>query len=511
MSATSSPAIEPLKGGALWIAAGILALANFIAVLNMTITNVAVPTIAGSIGIASSQGTWIITSYAVAEAITVPLTGWLAARFGSVRVFTTSMVLFGLSSILCGLSTSLGMLVAGRILQGLCGGPMMPLTQTLLLRIFPKEKAPAAIAMWAMTTLIAPIMGPIVGGYLCDNASWGWVFFVNVPIALAGGYIGWGLLKRYQNEAQRNPIDFVGLGLLIVWVGALQIMLDEGKNHDWFASTEICALALIAVVGFIAFLIWELTDSHPIVDLRVFRHRGYTMSLVTLVVAFGGYFGISVLTPLWLQRYMGYTATWSGMTTAWSGVLAVMIAPMVAKLSSRVDARPLVFFGVSWLALMTCVRSFGFTDMTYWQIALPLLFMGLGMPFFFVPLNAIALSSVEPEETASAAGLMSFLRTLGAAISTSVVNTAWEDRIKLNHAELAGQVDASGEATQAMLASGLNMDATRATLDRVLENQSVMLSTNQLFLLIAVVLFAAACTIWLAPKPSRVSDASSAH
>jgi len=511
MSATSSPAIEPLKGGALWIAAGILALANFIAVLNMTITNVAVPTIAGSIGIASSQGTWIITSYAVAEAITVPLTGWLAARFGSVRVFTTSMVLFGLSSILCGLSTSLGMLVAGRILQGLCGGPMMPLTQTLLLRIFPKEKAPAAIAMWAMTTLIAPIMGPIVGGYLCDNASWGWVFFVNVPIALAGGYIGWGLLKRYQNEAQRNPIDFVGLGLLIVWVGALQIMLDEGKNHDWFASTEICALALIAVVGFIAFLIWELTDSHPIVDLRVFRHRGYTMSLVTLVVAFGGYFGISVLTPLWLQRYMGYTATWSGMTTAWSGVLAVMIAPMVAKLSSRVDARPLVFFGVSWLALMTCVRSFGFTDMTYWQIALPLLFMGLGMPFFFVPLNAIALSSVEPEETASAAGLMSFLRTLGAAIATSVVNTAWEDRIKLNHAELAGQVDASGEATQAMLASGLNMDATRATLDRVLENQSVMLSTNQLFLLIAVVLFAAACTIWLAPKPNRVADASAAH
>ncbi len=511
MSATSSPAIEPLKGGALWIAAGILALANFIAVLNMTITNVAVPTIAGSIGIASSQGTWIITSYAVAEAITVPLTGWLAARFGSVRVFTTSMVLFGLSSILCGLSTSLGMLVAGRILQGLCGGPMMPLTQTLLLRIFPKEKAPAAIAMWAMTTLLAPTMGPIVGGYLCATASWGWVSFVNVPIALAGGYIGWGLLKRYQNEAQRNPIDFVGLGLLIVWVGALQIMLDEGKNHDWFASTEICALALIAVVGFIAFLIWELTDSHPIVDLRVFRHRGYTMSLVTLVVAFGGYFGISVLTPLWLQRYMGYTATWSGMTTAWSGVLAVMIAPMVAKLSSRVDARPLVFFGVSWLALMTCVRSFGFTDMTYWQIALPLLFMGLGMPFFFVPLNAIALSSVEPEEPASAAGLMSFLRTLGAAISTSVVNTAWEDRIKLNHAELAGQVDASGEATQAMLASGLNMDATRATLDRVLENQSVMLSTNQLFLLIAVVLFAAACTIWLAPKPSRVSDASSAH
>lgn len=511
MSATSNPAIEPLKGGALWLAASILALANFIAVLNMTITNVAVPTIAGSIGIASSQGTWIITSYAVAEAITVPLTGWLSARFGAVRVFTTSMMLFGMSSILCGLSNSLGMLVAFRILQGLCGGPMMPLTQTLLLRIFPREKAPAAIAMWSMTTLIAPIMGPIVGGYMCDNASWGWVFFVNVPIALIGSRIGWNLLKRYQNDPQRSPIDFIGLGLLILWVGALQIMLDEGKDHDWFASTEICLLAVTAVVGFLAFLIWELTEKHPIVDLRVFRHRGYTMALVTLVLGFGGYFGIGVLTPLWLQRYMGYTATWSGMTTAWSGVFAVMVAPFAAKLSARVDARRLVFFGLSWLALMTFIRSFGFTDMTYWQIALPLLFMGFGMPFFFVPLNSIALSSVNPEETASAAGLMSFLRTLGGAIATSVVNTSWENRMRLNHADLAGQIDPTGEATRSLLETGMGMDGVRNTLDRLLEVQSVMLSTNQLFFVIAIVLFISGCTIWLAPRSSRVTNAGGAH
>jgi DHA2 family multidrug resistance protein len=208
---------------------------------------------------------------------------------------------------------------------------------------------------------------------------------------------------------------------------------------------------------------------------------------------------------------MGYTATWSGMTTAWSGVFAVMVAPFAAKLSARVDARRLVFFGLSWLALMTFIRSFGFTDMTYWQIALPLLFMGFGMPFFFVPLNSIALSSVNPEETASAAGLMSFLRTLGGAIATSVVNTSWENRMRLNHADLAGQIDPTGEATRSLLETGMGMDGVRNTLDRLLEVQSVMLSTNQLFFVIAIVLFISGCTIWLAPRSSRVTNAGGAH
>jgi len=296
-----------------------------------------------------------------------------------------------------------------------------------------------------------------------------------------------------------------------VWVGALQIVLDEGKNQDWFASTEICILTLIAIMGFVAFLIWELTEKHPIVNLRVFRHRGYTMSLLTLVLAFGGFFSISVLTPLWLQSFMGYTATWAGLTTAWSGVLAVMTAPLVAALAMKMDGRKLVFVGVSWLGLVTLWRSYGVTDMTYWQIALPLLLMGLGMPLFFVPLTGLALSSVEEAETASAAGLMNFLRTLSGAFATSLVNTAWEDRIRLNHADLAGQIDNSGEATRILLNSGMEMNSVRATLDRILESQSVMLATNQLFMIIAAILIIAALTIWLAPKPSRVADTSAAH
>jgi DHA2 family multidrug resistance protein len=209
----------PLTGGTLWLAALVLAAANFMAVLDMTVANVSVPSIAGNLGATTSQGTWVITSYAVAEAITVPLTGWLAARFGAVRVFATAMGLFGLASLLCGLANSLGMLVFARILQGLAGGPLMPLSQSLLLRIFPPRMAPAAIGLWSMTTLIAPVLGPIVGGWICDEYTWHWIFLINIPVALVCAFAVWHLVRRYEQPLLKNPIDTVGLILLIVWVG----------------------------------------------------------------------------------------------------------------------------------------------------------------------------------------------------------------------------------------------------------------------------------------------------
>jgi len=510
--------IKPLQGGMLIVAALTLALANFIAVLDMTIANVSVATIAGALGVTSSQGTWVITSYAVAEAITVPLTGWLAGRFGGVRVFVISMALFGIASMLCGFSNSLGLLVTGRILQGLAGGPLMPLSQTLLLRIFPKEKAAAATGLWAMTTLIAPVLGPIVGGVICDRAHWSWIFFINVPIALACAWFAWGLLKRYESKLVRLPIDVVGLTLLIVWVGALQIMLDEGKDLDWFSSPVIVGLAIVAVIGFAAFLIWELTEKHPIVDLRVFRHRGFSMGVLTLVLAFGAFFSVNVLTPLWLQQHMGYTATWSGMTTAWSGVLAVFCAPFAAILSEKIDARRLVFLGVAWLAGVTFWRAFSTTDMTYWQVAMPLLVMGIGLPFFFVPLTGQTLGSVDDSEMASAAGLMNFLRTLSGAFATSITNAAWDDRIQLNHAEIAARIDQVNQAgligqmdPTISTARALHDIGILSSIDQLVESQSVMLATNQLFMAIALILFVAACSIWLAPRATRTVDTSAVH
>jgi len=510
MNAESNTADTPLKGGMLWITAVLLAIANFIAVLDMTIANVSVPNIAGSLGISGTQGTWVITSYSVAEAIIVPLTGWLAGRFGAVRVFTTAMGLFGAFSAFCGLSNSLGMLVFGRIMQGLSGGALIPLSQTLLMRIFPKDKAPAAMALWAMTTLTAPVLGPILGGWLCDQYAWPVIFFINVPIAFLCSPIAWRMLKRYEQALVRAPIDAVGLGLLIVFVGALQLMLDLGKDRDWFASTEICLLAITATVGFAAFLIWELTEKHPIVDLRVFRHRGFTTSVVTIAFGFGAMFATNVLTPLWLQSYMGYTATWAGLTMAWCGVLAVAGAPLAGKLIGKVDPRRLVFGGLMWLAVVTLMRTVATTDMTYWQISRPLIMMGLGLPFFFVPLTALALGSVEPHETASASGLQNFLRTLAGAVATSIVTTAWEDKTSVVHAELVGLVDRTGDAARAFSSSGMSPDAVSNMLDRMLQGQSVMLATNHIVAIVAIVFALSACLIWLAPKPSRTVDMTQA-
>jgi DHA2 family multidrug resistance protein len=510
MSAQNDAASAPLQGGMLWLAAVVLAAANFIAVLDMTIANVSVASIAGNLGISTSQGTWVITSYSVAEAIIVPLTGWLAGRFGPVRVFCSAMVLFGACSALCGLSGSLGVLVAGRVLQGLSGGPLMPLSQTLLLRIFPKEKAAAATALWAMTTLIAPVVGPILGGWLCDNFDWPVIFFINVPLALLFAPTAWRMLRRYEMDRVRAPIDTVGLVLLVVFVGALQLMLDLGKDHDWFESPMICLLAIVAAIGFVAFLIWELTARHPIVDLRVFRHRGYAAAVVTIALGFGAYFAANVLTPLWLQGYMGYTATWAGLTTAWCGVLAVFAAPAAGTLITKVDPRKLIFGGLLWLAAVNFVRTGATTDMGYWQIAHPLIFSGLGLPFFFVPLTALALGNVDEAETASAAGLMNFLRTLSGAIATSIVTTAWENGASAKHAELAGLVDRSGELWASMMQARIPEDAARVALDRLVQGQSVMLATNHIMLVVVLAFALSALVIWIAPRPTRAVDLSQA-
>ncbi|MFC3533633.1 DHA2 family efflux MFS transporter permease subunit [Vogesella facilis] len=509
-SISAQPPITPLSGNKLWLAALLLAAANFVAVLDTTIANVSVPNISGSLGVSASQGTYVITSYAVAEAITVPLTGWLAARFGTVRLFASAMMLFGVFSLLCGMATSLEMLILFRVLQGLAGGPLMPMSQTLLLQIFPKEKAGAAIGLWSMTTLVAPIMGPILGGKLCDDASWPWIFYINVPIALACGYFGWQLLQRYQSRLQKISIDAVGLALLVLWVGAFQLMIDEGKNLDWFNSPFIAGLAVVSAVGFAAFMIWEMTERNPVVNLRVFRHRGYWVSVLTISLAFGSFFGATVLTPQWLQSYMGYTATDAGYATAMSGILAVLVAPLAAQLSQRMDPRPLVFAGVMWLGAVTLYRSFATTDMDFWQVALPLLLQGVGMPFFFVPLTGLAMASVNPDEMASAAGLMSFMRTLSGAFATSLVTTAWDDKASYYHAELAGLVDSGGQALS-QLSQAAGLEAGRQQLNQLVQAQSIMLSTNELFLLSGLSFVAAACVIWLAPKPSRVADTSQAH
>jgi DHA2 family multidrug resistance protein len=512
MTAVSSAAAPaPLSGAPMIFAGLILAIANFLVVLDTTIANVSVPTIAGGLGVSPDQGTWVITSYSVAEAITVPLTGWLAARFGSVKVFVAGMAGFGLFSFLCGFAPSLSTLVFFRVCQGLCGGPMIPLSQTLLLRVFPKRLAAAATGVWAITTLVAPVLGPILGGVLCDDVNWSAIFWINVPIAAVCAWFAWGLLKPHETPLSRARIDSIGLGLLVVWVGALQIMLDLGKDRDWFASPLIVGLAITALLGFICFMIWELTDSAPVVDLSVFRHRGYSACVFTLSVAFGAFFGANVLTPLWLQQNMSYTATWSGYVTALMGVTAIIAAPVVAGLTTKIDARRLVFTGLMWMAVITFFRSQANGQMNYWAIAHWLLAQGFGLPMFFVPLTGLALASVEVRETAGAAGLMSFCRTLSGAIATSIVTTTWGNNASRNHNDLSAILNGAQPQVDRLTASGFGSEQARGLVDQLVQSESVTLATNQLFLAMAVMFVIAACVVWVTPKPTRAVQAGGGH
>ena len=509
--ASVAPYAQPRTGLSLWGIGILLAMANFLAVLDMSIANVSVPTIAGNLGASSSQGTWVITSYAVAEAIMVPLTGWLATRFGAVRVFVSAMLGFAMFSALCGMSSTLNMLVFFRVMQGFCGGPLMPLSQTLLMRIFPKDKQPMAMGLWAMTTLTAPIFGPMLGGVLCDNLGWQSIFWINVPIALICAPILYGLLRKQETERVRVRVDAIGLGLLVLWVGALQLMLDLGKEHDWFASPMITGLGVTAVIGFGAFMIWELTEEQPIVDLRVFRHRGFAAACLTLPLAFAAFQASNVLVPQWLQANMGYTATWAGYISGATGILAVVGAPLTAKLSERFDPRILIFTGVMWLAFITFMRAGATSQMDFWQIFFWPLIIGIGVPMFFLPLNMVGIGSVEVEETASAAGLLNFIRTMAGAVATSLVNTIWENNATRNQAELAGALH-DPEGTMALMqATGMSHDQALQSLTSQVQGQAVIMGTNQLMTLCAAAFAIAAFTIWCAPRPRAGVDLSAVH
>src|SRR5579862_2799764 len=419
-----------LTGQALILGCIGLSLGNFVVVLDTTISNVAMPTISGYLGVSTDEGTWIITAYAVAEAITVPLTGWLSRQFGEVRVFTFSVVAFVICSVMCGLSSSLGMLIACRVLQGFAGGPLIPLSATLMISIFPEKRSNVAISIWGLTTVIAPILGPILGGYISDNFHWGWIFFINIFFGGVVGALSWMLLHNRETPIQRSNIDVVGVLLLVAFVTAFQIMLDKGRELDWFQSPLIDTMAAIAFVAVVLLVIWEFTDDEPVLDLSVFGSRNWLISTLTLSLMFGLFFGNIVLTPVWLQAWMGYTATWAGFAMAPIGILAVATAPIVGRLLPRIDPRLIVTYGMGVLAISFFMRMQLTSQADFASIAWTMLVLGAGVPACLITLTALGVSDLPPEKAASGAGLQNFLRVLSMAVGASLTQTYWENATK---------------------------------------------------------------------------------
>ena len=510
-------ALPPLHGSELVMGTLALSLATFMNVLDSSIANVSIPAIAGDFGVSPNQGTWVITSFAVSNAIAVPLTGWLTQRFGMVRLFTASILLFVLASLMCGLAPNLGLLILFRVIQGLVAGPMIPLSQSLLLQSYPKAKAGTALGLWSMTTLVAPVMGPLLGGWITDNMSWEWIFYINIPVGLFAAFVTWNIYKTRETPTHKLPIDTVGLASLVIWVGALQIMLDKGKELDWFASTEIIALGLVALVGFAFFLIWELSERHPVVDLSLFKRRNFWVGTLALSLGYGTFFGNVVLLPLWLQQYMSYTATWAGFILAPVGLLAIMTTPFVGKNVHRIDPRIMATISFLTFGLVLWMRSRFNTQADVLTLMIPTVIQGFGMAFFFVPLMTLIMSDLPPERIPAASGLTNFARITAGAFGTSIATTLWENRAALHHAQLTESINnASLPATQALAglsSQGMSREQGFFFINRLIDQQAFTLSADDIFFQSAIVFLSLIVVIWLA-KPTHAHgtvDAGGAH
>lgn len=514
VAASAIPTPAPLTGTRFALGAFAVALATFMNVLDASIANVAIPTLSGDLGVSVDEGTWVITVFSAANAVSIPLTGWLTQRIGQVKLFVGAILLFVIASALCGLAPNLSVLLAARVLQGVAAGPLIPLSQALLLSTFPKDKGGSALSLWAMTATVGPIAGPALGGYITDRYSWSWIFYINVPVGLFAAAVVWMIYRTRETPSRRLPIDTVGLLSLIVWVAALQVMLDKGKDLDWFNSSVICVLGVVAIIGLAFFVIWELTEDKPIIDLRLFAGRNFLGGTVAISVAYAIFFANLVILPQWIQVYLGYRAVDAGMVTAPLGIFAVMLAPMMGKLMMKFDARALATMAFAGFAVVFFLRSRYTTDIDQYTLILPTLLQGIPTALFFVPLTAIILSGLPPEKIPSAAGLSNFVRVFAGAVGTSLLSTGWNDRTILHHARLTEQLNSyneifTGSIAQAQTTLQIGASNALAFIENGLNAQAAMLGINDVFWLSALIFVVIIPLIWVT-HPSKEAAAEAA-
>ena len=481
-----------------------LGLGTFLVSLDFAIANVAIPNISGNMAASASQGTWAITSFAAANAVALPLTGWLAKRFGEVRLFVGSAILFTLASLLCGLATNLPTLIGWRIVQGLVSGPMLPLSQAILLHHFPVRLKGMAMAVVSMTVTIAPLTGPILGGLITDNWSWPWIFYINIPLGVLCAALVWFSLRDHETDRVNLPIDKVGLLLLVIAVVCLQVLVDKGRELDWLNSTQIIVLAILVVISVSYLIIWELGDDHPVIDIRLFADRNFFIGTIATSLTWAGLFASLVMFPLWLQTRMGYTATWAGITTASFGIFIMILTPFVGRFLAQMNLKYLLSlsFFLLWWGL-TASGSIN-TQATPWDMAWPRMIMGAGLGLFFVPLLTIALSNVPQHRMASATGMFYFTRTLAGSIGASLGITAWERREIFHHARLTETISEADLLNSGINGAGVIAEQGQAgylLTEHAIWQQASLLGMNDLLYLISLLVPPLLILIWFARPP----------
>src|SRR5580700_7088450 len=419
IAAPEQPAINP------WIIAGTVMLATFMEVLDTSVANVALPHIAGSLSSSVDEATWVLTAYLVANAVVLPLSGWFSTLFGRKRFYMACVVLFTASSAMCGLAPSLPILILCRVLQGLGGGALQPVSQAILRETFPREKQGIAMAVYGMGVVFAPVVGPTLGGWITDNYTWRWIFLINVPVGVCSLLIFDPpyLIRKTLRDGLK--IDYVGLGLLATGLGALEIMLDDGQKNDWFSSNGIVAAAIIAAIGLVGVVVWELRQKEPIVDFRLLKDRTFATSTASMFILGFVLYGSTMALPLFLQTLLGYTAMQSGLALSPGGLVIMVMMPIVGILLSKIEARWLIIFGLIISSLGLFEMSHFDTQINFGHAVSERVVQSFGLAFLFVPINTVAFSFITKAKTGYATGLINLARNIGGssgiAISTTLI------------------------------------------------------------------------------------------
>jgi DHA2 family multidrug resistance protein len=474
-----------LTGLPLILATIALSLATFLMVLDYSIANVSIPYIAGDLAVSADQGTYVITSFAVGSAILLPISGWITKRLGLIRTMALSVLGFTILSWVCGMAVSLPMLVVTRFFQGLAAGPMVPLSQSIIVKIFPDEKRNLALSFWSTIVVVAPILGPILGGWISYDFNWSWIFYINIPFGLFSAFVIHSVLKPFETKKEKMPTDWVGLLLLAVGVSTLQFLLDKGQQYDWLRSRLITTCVITSSLCFIFLIAWELLHRYPVLELKLLKIRSYALSLLFIGVSYAIYFGAVVLIPLWLQTNMGYTPIWAGLTVAPIGLMPFLFSGLMGKWVKKVGPIIPLFICFLLFALSSFDTAFLNTDVDLWHVAFGRFLLGFSLLFMIVPLFSLSLQDLDDSQLPSGTGMFHFVRAMSGGIGTSIFTTLWQRRSALHHSDLAATINPTNLPVEGLFKTleGLHLDPEQqwAVTNDLINRQAAVLGINDCF------------------------------